>query len=465
MLKAILSSTVFWLLAIPPADAQNLIDGPHSVVFDSVYNRYLVASFNNMQLVAIDQQGDQSTFAELPPPPGAAGGGPASLHVNGSTLYMSRGAEPSGFSIFDLATGERTADPTIPGTSHFGGLTTDTSGYLYVTECGPYLNEGRLYRFDLSDLSCTLFASEGLSGSRDVVFDEVNNRLLVLSMEAWSPIIAISLPDGTLSEFVPSIPPGDLLGMTIDNDGNIYASALTSGVIYAWDSDGINGRVIVETADEGSDAMHLHYNRKDEVLAVPIYFANKVVFYSMTDDDGDNVPAFKDNCPDISNPDQDDADADGVGDSCDEDDDGDGVVDTEDNCPYHPNSLQYDWDGDGVGDECDNCFMAFNPDQVDLNENGLGDVCDPYCCVGRVGDANGDGGIDPSIGDVSAIIDAKFIAETCSGIILCLAEADVNKSAGPLVTCDDITIGDVSMLVDYLFIAGPDVYGPLPECL
>jgi len=85
------------------------------------------------------------------------------------------------------------------------------------------------------------------------------------------------------------------------------------------------------------------------------------------------------------------------------------------------------------------------------------------CCVGRVGDANGLGGDEPTIGDVSVMIDAKFITGTCDGIIGCLTEGDVNQSGGTDATCDDITIGDISILIDYLFITGP-ILG-LNDCL
>ncbi len=79
------------------------------------------------------------------------------------------------------------------------------------------------------------------------------------------------------------------------------------------------------------------------------------------------------------------------------------------------------------------------------------------CCVGRVGDANGIGGDEPTIGDVSVLIDAKFISGSCVGVIPCLSEADLNQSGGSSPTCDDITIGDISILIDYLFISGPTV--------
>jgi hypothetical protein len=84
------------------------------------------------------------------------------------------------------------------------------------------------------------------------------------------------------------------------------------------------------------------------------------------------------------------------------------------------------------------------------------------CCVGRVGDANGVGGDEPTISDISVMIDALFISGKFDAIA-CLAEADVNQSGGPNPGTADITISDISYLIDYLFITG-SVLG-LPDCL
>jgi aminopeptidase N len=53
----------------------------------------------------------------------------------------------------------------------------------------------------------------------------------------------------------------------------------------------------------------------------------------LADSDGDGVPDRNDDCPRLSNPDQTDTDADGLGNACDPDDDGDGIPDVQDCAP------------------------------------------------------------------------------------------------------------------------------------
>ena len=69
--------------------------------------------------------------------------------------------------------------------------------------------------------------------------------------------------------------------------------------------------------------------------------------------DSDTVCGMLDNCPAAANNDQADMDNDGVGDACDPDVDGDGDPNNADNCPLVVNADQADSDGDGIGDVCD----------------------------------------------------------------------------------------------------------------
>jgi hypothetical protein len=103
-------------------------------------------------------------------------------------------------------------------------------------------------------------------------------------------------------------------------------------------------------------------------------FASKLVAYG--DTDGDSIPDDSDNCPTVANPDQADLDHDGLGDVCDPDVDGDIIPNTTDNCPWVYNPDQHDTDDDGVGDVCDNCKTVANHSQGDADHDGFGDACD-----------------------------------------------------------------------------------------
>jgi len=88
------------------------------------------------------------------------------------------------------------------------------------------------------------------------------------------------------------------------------------------------------------------------------------------DADGDGEGDLCDNCPTESNPDQADPDGDGLGGQCDpcpsdsaNDGDADGWCADDDNCPADSNADQYDEDADGIGDVCDNCPTSANPGQ------------------------------------------------------------------------------------------------------
>ncbi len=74
--------------------------------------------------------------------------------------------------------------------------------------------------------------------------------------------------------------------------------------------------------------------------------------YMQGDIDSDGIGDDVDNCRREANLDQLDANANGVGDAC-EDFDFDTVVNARDNCPYAANQAQLDSDGDGKGDVCD----------------------------------------------------------------------------------------------------------------
>jgi hypothetical protein len=115
----------------------------------------------------------------------------------------------------------------------------------------------------------------------------------------------------------------------------------------------------------------------------PLYWTNEAedmfknsLSWVLADLDNDGIYDYKDNCPYLDNPGQEDTDGDGLGDAC-------------DNCPSVANPTQTDSDNDGIGNACDsdndgdginndvdNCPSKYNPGQEDTDGDGLGDACE-----------------------------------------------------------------------------------------
>ena len=176
------------------------------------------------------------------------------------------------------------------------------------------------------------------------------------------------------------------------------------------------------------------------------------------DMDGDEILDAVDNCAAVPNPVptgldvQPDMDGDGYGDACDEDIDGDSLLNLEDSCPMNaavsePSSDQLsacfpDLDGDGISEidplRPDVCPAVYDPEQVDLDVDGLGDACDP--------DRDGDGILN--------------LADNCSGVVNA-DQVDIDRDGrGDL--CDStycyVVFGDEDNCLDPT--GSLDVYAP-----
>lgn len=107
-------------------------------------------------------------------------------------------------------------------------------------------------------------------------------------------------------------------------------------------------------------------------------------------------------------------------------------------CQFEVTVLLNDPDGDNLPNWDDNCPDDYNPDQLDHDGDGLGDICDIV-----YGDANGDWSVN--------IGDAVFLINYVFGQGQPPASEDAADS-----NCDQsVDIGDAVYLINYVFRGGP----------
>lgn len=161
---------------------------------------------------------------------------------------------------------------------------------------------------------------------------------------------------------------GDACDTDLDNDTVINFDD-NCEVVYNSNQRDIDEDLIGDACDPDIDGDGQN-NKYDECP-----FEVSSINQCSKDFDGDDIldyyadNLFEDNCPAIYNPEQVDSDEDGIGDECDRDDDNDSILDNLDNCPTYSNISQIDADKDGLGDECDPefCYVVYNNQDECLN--------------------------------------------------------------------------------------------------
>jgi hypothetical protein len=151
----------------------------------------------------------------------------------------------------------------------------------------------------------------------------------------------------------------------------------------------------------------------------------------VSDTDGDGIVDEADNCLDFANADQLDLDDDQLGDACDTDQDGDGVLNALDLCPTIPNPIQTDIDGDQLGDACDD----------DADGDSVSDLVDNCPGLFNPDQADSDGDIFGDICDEDDDNDLTVDSADNCPLITNADQLDLD-SDGSGDACDEDSDGD-----------------------
>ncbi|MCX6641400.1 MAG: T9SS type A sorting domain-containing protein [bacterium] len=266
MRKTVLPIMVAVLFFQTGISAQNLLSAPESVVYDSIYSRYLASNYNTGHIVAIDLEGNQSYFVQNQ----YCRNG---LHIEGNVVYAA--CIDQGVKGFDLGTGDMVMHVNIPWMINLNDITSDTSGNLYISD----VYASMIYKIHLADQSYSIFVDCGTTPPNGLYYDRPNNRLLVATYTpSGSPIQAVSLVDSSVTNLV-NTGFQYLDGITQDNNGDYYFTTWQTRSVYRYDSLFSNTPVWVYS--NGGGPADLFFNKVLDVLVVPVMGTNHIEYISV----------------------------------------------------------------------------------------------------------------------------------------------------------------------------------------
>lgn len=270
--------------------------------------------------------------------------------TDGNTIvWLGNAANPE-VSFYDIASGTSSAIPAIEGVANLGFPVIANGKIAWAA--GVDLQD--IYLFDIASGTTTNISNSSLN---DI------SPLINAQTVAWSQLDAGDPTDES----------DDVIRtMLYDiSSGTVSEAALD----YIWpENPQSEGRLNVLTLFDGDDNdVFVNYSRGpryqltddtiedndagisgDSIVWLKgVADGAEVYTATFSHSDGDPVPDLLDNCPSVDNENQLDSDNDGIGDACELDTDADGVSDDTDNCPAVANPDQVDSDGNGVGDACE----------------------------------------------------------------------------------------------------------------
>jgi hypothetical protein len=232
--------------------------------------------------------------------------------------------------------------------------TVTSQGFVYATSNLPKIDDNVIVKSG-SDISATLLNLQQNKTYYLRTFFENLVGVYYGNEVAFTTAVGDALI--TLSNFTQITANSATASIGINSTGGGIIN--DKGICYSTNSQPTIDDSIVSENNGGSITIDnltnytLYYARAFAINEAGIYYSEQKSFTTLDyDNDGDGIYNFEDNCIDVANPNQEDIDGDGIGDVCD-DSDNDGIMDSEDNCVDVHNSNQEDIDGDGIGDVCD----------------------------------------------------------------------------------------------------------------
>ena len=245
------------------------LSNPESVVYDIINSRYLVSNADRKggmgQILCIDPASQALTYFKregLTSPKG--------MTIISDAVYCTDITTVKGF---NLNTTDLVFSVKIPEAKFLNDITSDGI-FLYISDNVS----NKIFSIDIESKEIkTLLNGQDLSNPNGILYDEDENRLLICSFKANSPIQSFDLGLNLLT-LVTLTDLNQLDGITMDNKGNFYVSSWGDNTVYKFDHSFSEAPVEVSNGHYGP--ADIYYDKQNNILAIPNFSSN---FVSMID--------------------------------------------------------------------------------------------------------------------------------------------------------------------------------------
>ena len=237
------------------------LNGPESIDFDPLNNRYLIANSSNGKIMQRSSNGTISQFI------GGVSPNPYGIEVVGTTVYACCSGKVLGF---DLTTGLQVFSVNL-GATFLNGITHDNSGNLFVTD----FSAKKIYRIKIATQTFNLFAQNLTQSPNGIIFDEPSNSLVFVNWGSAAKIKRCSLVDSTVTTIL-TTSYTNIDGIARKANGDFYISTWGTNSVYKYNNDFTTTQVLIVSGL--SSPADIYYNDLTDTLAIPNSGNNTLTF-------------------------------------------------------------------------------------------------------------------------------------------------------------------------------------------
>ena len=237
------------------------LNGPESIDFDPINNRYLIANKNDGKIMQRSSNGTISQFI------GGISPNPYGIEVVGTTVYACCSGKVLGF---DLTTGLQVFSVNL-GATFLNGITHDNSGNLFVTD----FSAKKIYRIKIATQTFNLFAQNLTQSPNGIIFDEPSNSLVFVNWGSAAKIKRCSIADSTVTTIL-TTSYTNIDGIARKANGDFYISVWGTSSVYKYNNDFTSTPALVVSGL--SSPADIYYNDLTDTLAIPNSGNNTLTF-------------------------------------------------------------------------------------------------------------------------------------------------------------------------------------------